>query len=219
MVRAPASSPIVNPVPFPRLRWVALAFLVTWVPSYAAVWGWRNFVQLCDVAVFLTVLALWRGNALLLSSQAAGALVINALWVVDVLSRLLTGGHVIGGTEYMWKAEFPLFVRLLSLFHLVMTPLHLFCLRRIGYDRRAFRLQAAIVAAVLLASRVLALPTQDLNYVLRAPLVGRQLGPPALHLVIVFVTLLVVLVLPAHLALARWLPRSGPARGEPTAAP
>jgi hypothetical protein len=99
-----------------------------------------------------------------------------------------------------------------------MTPLHLLCLRRTGYDRRALLLQAAIVAIVLLASRVLALPTQDLNYVLRVPLLGRSLGPAPVQLAVVFTTLLVVMVLPAHLALARWLPPAPRRQGGAAAA-
>jgi hypothetical protein len=191
---------------FPRLRWVVLVFLVVWVPSYAAVWGWRNFLQLCDVAVFLTVLGIWRGDALLLSSQTAGSLVINSLWSADVVARLLVGKHLIGGTEYMWNSAFPLPVRLLSLFHLAMPFVQVQCLRRTGYDRRGLALEAALAAVVMLASRAVALPATNPNFTLRAPIWNQMVGSPAVHMFLNYVVMMLVLVLPAHLALARLLP-------------
>jgi hypothetical protein len=40
--------------PFPRARWAALAWLGIWFPTYAVVYGFGNFVHVCDVAVILT---------------------------------------------------------------------------------------------------------------------------------------------------------------------
>src|SRR2546423_711329 len=36
------------------MRWAAAAWLAVWIPAYASVWGPRNFLLLCDVAVLLT---------------------------------------------------------------------------------------------------------------------------------------------------------------------
>ncbi|MFL5373599.1 MAG: hypothetical protein ACJ78T_06385, partial [Myxococcales bacterium] len=60
--------------PFPRARWAALLWLLVWMPVYASVWGFANFLHLCDVAVILTCAGLWTGSALLLSSQAVSSL-------------------------------------------------------------------------------------------------------------------------------------------------
>src|SRR5207253_2665355 len=35
------------------MRWAAAAWLAVWIPAYASVWGPRNFLLLCDVAVLL----------------------------------------------------------------------------------------------------------------------------------------------------------------------
>lgn len=204
---APARS---GNTPFPRLRWVALLFLVVWVPSYALVWGPANFLSVCDIAVILTVLGLWRWQAVLLSSQAVGSLFGNLLWAVDAGSRLLTGSHALGGTEYMWNAEVSLFVRLLSLFHLVLPVLHLSALRRIGYDGRGFALQAAILALLLVVSRLVTPATENLNFVYSAPLVNRPLGPGALHVGLVYAVMVLVMMGPTHLVLRRLLPASRP---------
>jgi hypothetical protein len=186
------------------MRWVAAAWLVVWAPAYASAWGFANFLHLCDVAVVLTCLGLWSGSALLLSSQALFSIGADLLWDVDACSRIVSGRHLFGGTEYMWQPEFPLFVRLLSLFHVVWPPLLVWSLWRVGYDRRGLPLQATVTLAALLASRALG-PGLNLNYAFRDPLWGRQFGPAALHLLVVFGGHLALLYLPAHLLLSRFL--------------
>ncbi|HEY6909665.1 MAG TPA: hypothetical protein VI356_09870 [Myxococcales bacterium] len=186
------------------MRWVAAAWLCVWAPAYASVWGFSNFLRLCDVAVILTCAGLWWGSALLLSSQALFSIGADLLWDVDVCSRLLLGRHLFGGTEYMWQPEFPLFVRLLSLFHVVWPLLLVWSLRRVGYDRRGLPLQAAVTLAALVASRACG-PALNLNYAFRDPLWGRQLGPPAAHLIVIFAGTVALLYLPTHLLLSRLL--------------
>ncbi len=41
-------------------------WLAVWLPAYWRVWGWANFLHLCDVTVILTCVGLWFGNSLLL---------------------------------------------------------------------------------------------------------------------------------------------------------
>src|SRR5580658_1263689 len=92
------------------LRWVSLLWLLVWIPAYWKFYGAANFLHLCDLAVFLTVIGLWTNSALLLSSQALSTLIPGALWCVDALSRLLTHHHLFGGTEYLFDSGTPLTV-------------------------------------------------------------------------------------------------------------
>lgn len=184
------------------MRWAAAAWLVVWVPAYASVWGFANFLHLCDVAVIVTCAGIWSGSALLLSSQALFSIFADLLWDVDVCSRLISGRHLFGGTEYLWQPGFPLFVRLLSLFHVVQPLVLLWCLRRVGYDRRGLPLQAAITLCALVASRAFG-PALNLNYAFRDPLWNRQVGPAPLHLALISGAMILFLYLPAHLLLTR----------------
>ena len=52
-----------------------MAWLLVWGTSYARVWGWANFLHLCDIAVILTFVGLWRGSSLLISMQALSSIV------------------------------------------------------------------------------------------------------------------------------------------------
>ena len=115
---------------FPRLRWVAAAFLVVYVPAYALAYGFANFLFLCNLAVLLAGAGLWTCSRLLVSSQAVAIVLVGTAWTLDLGSRILTGRHLIGGTEYMWDPQWPLFTRLLSLYHVALPLVLVVALRR-----------------------------------------------------------------------------------------
>ena len=184
------------------LRPAAAAWLVLFVAGYGWAYGAANFVRLCDVAVILTCLGIMTGSALLVSSQAVSSLVVDLAWDLDLLWRLLFGHHLIGGTEYMWDGRYPLWVRLMSLFHVVWPPLVIGVLRRLGYDSRGFALQCAIAVAVFVVSRFV-LPGENLNYAFRDPFFHRSWGPPPVHLALTLTVLIAVVYWPTHRLLRR----------------
>lgn len=195
-----------HPTSFPAwVRWMSLVWLAVWIPSYAHYWGWLNFLHLCDIGVFLTCLGFARSSTLLLSSQAVSSLVPDLLWCLDAGWRRFAGRQLIGGTEYMWDAGFPLWVRLLSLFHVVFPVLLLLALRRTGYDRRGWILQCWIAAVLLAVSRFMG-PEQNLNYAFADPVFHRSFGPAPIHLAVIFAGLAGIIYWPTHLLLARFFP-------------
>jgi hypothetical protein len=188
------------------LRWSALLWLLIWVPAYWHTWGAANFLHLCDVAVVLTCIGLWSNNSLLLSSQAVSSLLIDTAWACDAAWRLFTGRHLIGGTEYLFDAKFPLWVRLLSLFHLVMPFLLLWALYQLGYDRRGWITQCLIAIPVVVSARLASTLQTNINYVFSDPFFHRTWGPAPLHLAAVLLFLMFVVYLPTHLLLMRLFP-------------
>lgn len=189
--------------PLPVLRWVALLFLAVYLPTYGIAYGLVNFVFLCNLSVLLLVPGLALPSPLLVSSQALSALLIDSLWTLDLGSRLIAGRHLIGGTEYMWDSRWPLFARLLSLYHVLLPPTLLWSLRRLGYDRRALVLQSAIGTLAVIGGRLLGTPEANINYAYVAPFFGRALGPAPLHLAAIVGALLLVMYPATHLLLAR----------------
>jgi hypothetical protein len=205
-----------GPSAFPRLRWIALFWLLAWTPAYAHGYGWANFLNLCDLAVILTCVGLWLGSPLLLSTQAISSLVVLVVWDLDVAWRAITGRHLIGGTEYMWDARFPLALRLLSLFHVVWPPLLWWALRRVGYDKRALLAQSTFALVVLVASRVV-MPDVNINFAHRDPLWHRSWGPAPVHIGLTAIGLVAVVYAPVH-ALLRWAMPRPQARAVPRTA-
>jgi hypothetical protein len=197
-----------GPGAFPRARSLALGWLLVWAPAYAWGYGWANFLQLCDLAVILTCVGLWRGSPLLLGMSALSSLVIDVAWDLDLTVRALTGGHLFGGTEYMWDPRFPLPLRLLSLFHVVWPALLWWALRRVGYDGRALLAQALLALVVLAASRVVR-PDANINFAQADPFTHRSWGPAAAHVGLTAIALAGFVYAPTHALLARVMPRSG----------
>lgn len=193
------------------LRWLALLSLVAWFVAYWHAWGPANFLHLCDIAVILTCIGLWTNSSLLVSSQAVSSILIDLVWTLDVAARLLFGRHLLGGTEYLFDPTTPLWARLLSLFHIVLPFILIWSLSRLGYDRRAWKLQSAILAPVLIASRYVT-PDQNLNFAVKDPFFHRSYGPAPTHLFITFLFLVFVVYFPTHLLCSRLFPPSTAAR-------
>ncbi len=119
------------------VKLVYTAFVAVLVPVYWHYYGPTNFLYFCDVALILTLIAIWPENALLISMSAVGILIPQAVWVVDVVGNA-AGISLTGMTDYMFDPTHSLFLRLLSLFHGWQPFLMLYLVWKVGYDRRAF---------------------------------------------------------------------------------
>jgi hypothetical protein len=193
---------------FPRLRWLALAWLAVYLPSYTLAYGLANFLFLCNLTVFLVAIGIWTCDRLLLSSQAVAILVVGVLWTVDFASRLVTGSHPIGGTEYMWEPQWPLFTRVLSLYHVILPVLLVVVLRRIGYDRRGYLLQSAIALGGVIVGRLLG-PELNVNHAFVDPVLKKTWGGPVTHGAVIVGALVGVVYPLTHLLLVRVCPGDG----------
>jgi hypothetical protein len=194
-----------HPIPL-TVRVAAGLWLAVWLPVYAVRYGWANFLHLSDIAVALTVIGLWTASPLLISSQAVGVLFGELVWTADVAWRQFTGHHLIGGTEYLWDARFPLWLRLMTLYHLALPVVLLWGLARLGYDRRAPWLQTAIAALAIVVSRWTD-PAQNINFAFRDPFLHRAWGPAPVHLAAMLLGLIVMGILPTHYLLSRFFAR------------
>ncbi len=203
--KMPTSSPAPRQKTPNWLRYLALVSLALWFGAYWHAWGPANFLHLCDIAVILTCIGLYTNNALLISSQAVSSVLIDIVWTLDAAARLIFGRHLIGGTEYLFVSTTPLWARLLSLFHSMLPIILLWSLSRLGYDRRAWKLQSAILLPVLIASRFVT-PDQNLNFAVKDPFLHRSYGPAPTHLAITFLFLVFVVYFPTHLLFSRLFP-------------
>jgi hypothetical protein len=185
-----------------ELRWAMLAWLLVWFPAYWHTWGAANFLHLCDIAVILTCLGVWTSNTLLISSQAVGSLLVDAVWALDAGWRLFLGHGLLATTDYLFDAHYPLWIRLLTLFHLAMPPTLLWTLSRTGYDRRGWRLQSAIALVAFIASRFTS-RAENINFAFVDPFIHKSWGPPPVHVAVSVLFMMCVVYLPTHLALRR----------------
>ncbi len=154
--------------------------------------------------MILAVIGVWTGSALVLSSQAVAILLVGTAWGLDVLSWVVFRIHAIGGTEYMWDPQYPLFARLLSLYHVVLPVTLVWALRRVGYDRRGYVLQCLIVTFGVVLGRLFP-PAMNLNGAYADPIFGKTWGGAFVQIAVVAGFLIAVVYPVTHLLLARFL--------------
>ena len=196
--------------------WVKLAysaFCAVMIPTYWHEYGPTNFLYFCDVAVLLTLAALWLESALLASIAAVGIVLPQIVWVLDFAVHFF-GLKITGMSAYMFDPKLPLFTRGISLFHGWLPFLLLYAVRRLGYDRRAFAVWVGVAWGLLLvcyfwmppSGTVLANPKQpvNINYVFGFGDKTPQNWMPAwAWLLTLLIGLPALIWLPSHLALAR----------------
>ena len=128
------------------------AFMAVLVPVYWTKYGPMNFLYFCDLALFITLAAVWLENRLLVSMAAVGIILPQLiLWCGDFVAHLI-GIKFIGMTDYMFDASRPIFLRGLSFFHGWLPFLLLFLVARLGYDRRALFAWTGVAWGAMLIS-------------------------------------------------------------------
>jgi len=181
--------------------WVAV-----WAPLYAKQYGAQNFLYFCDLGNILVLVGLWLESRLIFSWQATGLLLFQTLYIIDLAGAVLTGRHIIGGTEYMFDPHVPLLLRLLSLFHVVMPPLLLWAIWRLGYDSRGWKCQT-LTAWVVVPINYFWRPEYDINWARGLFLREQHLIPGWLYLLVYLTVVPLVVYWPTHLALRWWTTR------------
>ena len=182
--------------------WVKIAYTLVaavTVAVYAVKYPPGNFLWFSDIALVLTVPALWLESSLLVSMTAVGVLLPEAFWNLGYFGRLMTGKRMSGLTDYMFDARLPRALRALSLFHVFLPLLLLWLLSRLGYEPRALFAQTALAWVVLPLTYRLTDPALNVNWVFGFGS-GKRV-PPLVHLVLLMLGLPALVYLPTHLLL------------------
>lgn len=192
--------------PFPL--WVVLPysiFLAILIPVYWVYYGPQNYLWGCDIALVMTLFALWRRSSLLASMAVLVTLIPDILWITDFVVQLISGRDVLGlgATAYMFDKNTPIFVRALSLFHLFLAPLLLWMIYRIGYDRRALYWQTGIAWLVLPLSYLFTDPERNINWVYGIGNLPPMWMPASLFVVFIMIVVPTFIFWPTHWCMQR----------------
>jgi hypothetical protein len=201
-----------NAIPL-AVKLVYTSFVAVLVYNYWRAYSPWTFLYFCDVALLLTLPALWLESPLLISLPAVGLVLPQQLWVID----FLTGARITGMTSYMFDPRIPLLVRGLSTFHGWLPFLLVWGVWRLGYDRRALFGWIVISTAVLLISYFIApappAPPDNPNLAVNINYVHgmsyekpQTLMPPLVWLMAMIVGFPLVFYVPAHFILRRFVP-------------
>jgi len=192
--------------------WLKLAWtvwVVVWAPTYWKHYGAQNLLYFCDLGNFLVMAALWMESRLIFSWQACMLLLFQSLFSIDLAGAFLVGRHLIGGSEYMFDPAIPLPLRLMSLFHIVMPPLLLWAIWRLGYDPRGWR-YATLECWVIVPVNYFWRPQYDVNFARGLFLREQHVMPGLLYLTGYLVIVPLLVFWHTHLALQWWSKRLSP---------
>lgn len=204
--------------------WVKLlysAFLALMIPVYFHFYGPTNFLYFCDVALLLTLVGMWTGNALLISLPCVGILIPQFFWALDFLVQLC-GGRLTGMTGYMFNQKTAWYLRGLSLFHGWLPFLLVYLVWKTGYDKRALPGWTFIFIVLCCISYFLLPPAgavlsnelipRNVNYVfnLLSDDVVQPWMPQSVYLVVWIAALSCLAFVPTHYFLKKFCPEARP---------
>ena len=190
-------------VPF----WLKVAhtlFVCILVPVYWRSYGPANFLWFSDIALLVTLPALWLEDCFLASTQAVSVGLLELLWLLDFVGRLATGTHLVGISRYMFDSSIAYRLRALSLFHVWLPFLLLWLAWRLGYDWRAWPAQTVLALAVLLVCYFATAPSKNINWVFGPGDKPQRRIPSGWYLLLLMAFMTLCVYLPTHLLL-EWL--------------
>ena len=164
-------------------------------------------VFFCDIGNLLIGVGLWLESPLVFSWVACGLLLFQSLYTIDLAGALLTSHHLIGGTEYMFDHNLPLYIRLLSLFHVATPPLLIWAIWRLGYDRRGWKLQTLTMWLVVPINYFWR-PEQNVNWARGLFYREQHVIPGLVYLGAYLIIVPMMVYYPTHLLLQSWMRRS-----------
>lgn len=176
-------------------------FVCLLVPVNWMQYGPGNFLWFSDIALLLTVPALWLESALLASMMALAVGLLEVAWIVDFFVRLITGVSVTGLSSYMFDPKISLLIRALSLFHIALPLLLLWMVYRLGYDSRALGAQTLLAWIVLPMSYLLTGRSENVNWVYGFGNQPQRWMPARLYVTLLMALFPLVIYLPTHLLL------------------
>jgi hypothetical protein len=176
-------------------------FVVITVVVYAVKYPPGNFLWFSDIALIVTVPALWLESSLLASMMAIGTLLPEAFWNIGYFGRLVTGKRLSGLTDYMFDAQKPLYLRALSLFHVFLPVLLLWMVARLGYSSKALIAQSVLAWIVLPLTYGVTDPERNINWVFGTESIRRNRLLALLYLGLLMIVFPVLVYFPTHLLL------------------
>jgi hypothetical protein len=187
-----------------RVKIIYTAFVSLLVPAYTIHYGPANFLWFSNIALLAGCVAVWRESSLLASMMAVGTVLPEIGWNIGFWSRVVAGADLFGLTGYMFNPEIPLFIRGLSLYHVVLPPLLVWLVYRLGYDARAVRWQTVLGWVVLLLSYAFSDPEGNINWVYGFRDRVETWLPEPLHLLLLMAAFPLLVYWPTHVLLKKY---------------
>lgn len=176
-----------------KLPYILLFTVVMYVN--VVYYGWENILWFSHMALILLFIGIVFDKHVFISMAGISVFVFHSLWTLMFLTQLLTGARI-GAVAYMFDGATPLFLRSVSLFHVVTPPLILYLLKKIGYDERAYGLQKLWGGFVIILTAIID-PGKNINWVY-GPGSPQNILPEFIYIPLLIFALIHIVYLPTH---------------------
>lgn len=168
------------------MRVILACFCIIWWLAIATYWMLMgvpvHLLWLCDLGLLLTGIGFLLRSSVLLTSQFIGGFLVQLIWSLDFLPRLLFGMKIFGWTGYMFSPTHSAIAKFLSLFHLFLPVLLLYGVIKYGYAKTGLRLQVIITVPLYILSYLLTNSADNTNWVLGPFWKAQGALPPLIYL-------------------------------------
>ena len=178
-------------------------FVATIVWFYWRYYGPQNFLWMSDIGLFLTLGAVWLESPLLISVNVCAFLMIETAWNVDFLVELITRRSMLGLAHYMFQPRHPLFLRLLSLFHVLLPAIWLWLTISWGYDVHALSYAVPLIWLTFITTYFCTDHDLNINWVFMPALYHWQRISLFAWLIILLIGYPLLACLPIHIVFAQ----------------
>lgn len=199
------------PAFFPELNtenlvplWLKIGYTVfvgILIPIYWKKWGPANFLWFSDIALFIMLAAVWLESSLLASMMGIAVLIPEISWNVSYFGRLLTGKKIFSLSDYMFDNSRPVYLRALSLFHVILPVLILWMIYKLGFQENALFYQVILGWSVLLFTYFFTDPAENINWVFGPGEKPQTKLTPELYLFLVMLGFPILFYLPTYFLL------------------
>ncbi len=181
--------------------WIKLPytlFVIVFVPVYWIRYGPTNLLWISDIALIVTLAALWLESPFLVGMMTTGVLITDIIWSLIFFTKLIRQTGSVGLVGYMFNPEISVFIRALSLFHVALPVVQLWALGKLGYDPRAWKYQVLLGWILVPLTYAVTQPRQNINWVFGVIDVPQQWMPASLYLVTLMIIYPILICFPTH---------------------
>jgi hypothetical protein len=134
-------------------------------------------------------------------------LLLELLWNIEFLVGLIAGKQILGMAGYMFKADKPLWLRGLSLFHVPLPVILLWQVCCFGYDPRAWIAQTGLFWLVMSVCFFFTQPAENINWAFGPGNQPQQAVPALVYRILLLIGVPLLIYLPTHVLLRALMPR------------
>jgi hypothetical protein len=181
-----------------KLKFTLQLFLLILIPAYWYNYGFANFLWLSDIGLFLTLIALVYKSRLAMSMALVGVFWYEAAWFVDFGYHLMCGKSIFNIVNYMFDPSLAVWLRGLSLFHLIMPCIWLYYAKKWGYEPKALFYFIFLYWLDLLAVYLFTHPADNINWVFMPYFYNWHSIPALLWLMLLTILIPLFVFWPTH---------------------